>query len=84
MGEFFGLVIGGLLLGLLARLIVPGRQPIGCLLTMVVGVVGAVTGGYLGREVLNFGGLGTFVVALLVTAVLVLIVANLTGRHDRR
>jgi len=36
---FVGLVVGGL-----GRLAVPGRQPIGCLMTMLVGVVGAVGG----------------------------------------
>jgi len=34
----------GLVIGALARLVVPGRQPIGCLLTLLMGIVGAVTG----------------------------------------
>jgi uncharacterized membrane protein YeaQ/YmgE (transglycosylase-associated protein family) len=41
-----GLIVG-LIVGLLARLLVPGRDPIGLLGTLVIGVVGAVLGGWL-------------------------------------
>lgn len=37
----------GLIVGLVARLLVPGRQRLGLLLTMVLGIVGAVVGGFL-------------------------------------
>jgi len=37
----------GLIVGLLARLLVPGRDSIGLLRTLVIGVVGAVLGGWL-------------------------------------
>jgi uncharacterized membrane protein YeaQ/YmgE (transglycosylase-associated protein family) len=37
---FFGLIVGAI-----ARLLVPGRQPIGMLMTMVLGVVGSLVGG---------------------------------------
>ena len=37
----------GLIVGLMARLLVPGRQNMGLLLTMVLGIVGAVVGGFL-------------------------------------
>jgi uncharacterized membrane protein YeaQ/YmgE (transglycosylase-associated protein family) len=37
----------GLVVGLIARLLLPGRQGMGLLLTMVLGIVGAVVGGYL-------------------------------------
>lgn len=38
----------GLVAGALARLVVPGHDPIGCLGTMVLGVVGSFVGGFLG------------------------------------
>ena len=38
-------VIFGLLIGGIARLLYPGREPMGCLLTMVLGIVGSVIGG---------------------------------------
>ena len=37
----------GLIVGLIARLLMPGRQSMGLLLTMVLGIVGAVVGGLL-------------------------------------
>lgn len=37
----------GLIVGLIARLLVPGRQSMGLLLTIVLGIVGAVVGGFL-------------------------------------
>lgn len=39
-----GAVVVGLLVGALGRLAVPGRQPIGCFMTLLVGVVGAAAG----------------------------------------
>jgi uncharacterized membrane protein YeaQ/YmgE (transglycosylase-associated protein family) len=39
-----GALFVGLVIGALGRLVVPGRQPIGCLLTVLVGVVGSVAG----------------------------------------
>lgn len=38
-------LIVGLVVGLIARAVVPGRQPLGLLLTIALGVVGAVVGG---------------------------------------
>ena len=40
-----GFLIAGLIIGLLARLLLPGRQRIGLLWTLVLGVVGSVIGG---------------------------------------
>jgi uncharacterized membrane protein YeaQ/YmgE (transglycosylase-associated protein family) len=39
----------GLIVGALARLIVPGREPGGWVISMIIGVVGSFVGGFLGR-----------------------------------
>jgi uncharacterized membrane protein YeaQ/YmgE (transglycosylase-associated protein family) len=44
-------IVVGLVVGVLARLLMPGPDPIGILGTIVVGVVGAIVGGYLWRAV---------------------------------
>jgi uncharacterized membrane protein YeaQ/YmgE (transglycosylase-associated protein family) len=49
--RFIGWIFIGLLAGLLARLFVPGRQPMGCLLTMVVGLIGSLVGGFLASAI---------------------------------
>ncbi|NIP78775.1 MAG: GlsB/YeaQ/YmgE family stress response membrane protein [Gemmatimonadetes bacterium] len=45
----------GLLAGGLAKLIVPGKDPGGCLVTVVIGVLGALIGGGLGTTVFHWG-----------------------------
>jgi uncharacterized membrane protein YeaQ/YmgE (transglycosylase-associated protein family) len=50
--EFNGVlawIVFGLIAGALAKLLTPGRDPGGCILTMLLGVVGAFLGGFLGR-----------------------------------
>lgn len=47
MGEFLIFLLVGLVVGVLARLLMPGPDPIGILGTILVGIVGAIVGGYL-------------------------------------
>jgi uncharacterized membrane protein YeaQ/YmgE (transglycosylase-associated protein family) len=49
-----GFLIFGLVVGLLARLLMPGRQSMGMLMTMLLGVAGSFLGGLLGN--ILFGG----------------------------
>ena len=46
-GSILGYILVGLIVGLLARILVPGRDPVGLLGTLVIGVIGAVLGGWL-------------------------------------
>lgn len=43
----FGYIVGGLVIGVLARMIKPGADSMGWIMTIVLGIVGAVVGGYL-------------------------------------
>jgi uncharacterized membrane protein YeaQ/YmgE (transglycosylase-associated protein family) len=47
-GHILGWMVAGLIVGALARLLVPGRQEMGLLMTMVLGIVGALVGGFIG------------------------------------
>jgi uncharacterized membrane protein YeaQ/YmgE (transglycosylase-associated protein family) len=47
MAAFIRWMMVGLVAGLLARAIVPGRQPMGVLLTMILGMIGSLVGGFL-------------------------------------
>ena len=49
--ELIYLIIIGAVIGVVARLIMPGPDPIGIIGTILVGIVGAVVGGYLWREI---------------------------------
>jgi uncharacterized membrane protein YeaQ/YmgE (transglycosylase-associated protein family) len=44
-----GALIIGLIVGAIARLVVPGKEPGGCLLTMVIGIAGSFVAFYLGK-----------------------------------
>jgi uncharacterized membrane protein YeaQ/YmgE (transglycosylase-associated protein family) len=48
LGLIVSLVIIGLIAGALARLLVPGRQDISILMTIVLGIIGSFVGGFLG------------------------------------
>jgi uncharacterized membrane protein YeaQ/YmgE (transglycosylase-associated protein family) len=43
------LIVAGVIIGVIARLLMPGRDPIGILGTVLVGIVGAIVGGYAWR-----------------------------------
>lgn len=49
--HIIGIIVLGLIVGLIARLIVPGRQPMGWIATALLGIVGAYVGGTLGSLV---------------------------------
>lgn len=79
-----GVLLLGLIVGALARLALPGPQPLGCLGTVAVGVAGAVVGGFLGQVLGVRGPLLSWVMAV-VGAILVLLALNsLRGGISRR
>jgi len=45
--DILGMLVFGLVVGAIARFLVPGRQPMGLLMTMVLGIVGSFAGGFL-------------------------------------
>lgn len=47
--DIIGWLVIGLIVGLLARFLVPGRDPMGCLATSILGIVGAFLGGFVSR-----------------------------------
>ena len=49
--SILGWILFGLLAGVVARALTPGRQAIGCFGTLAAGVVGALLGGFLGEAV---------------------------------
>jgi uncharacterized membrane protein YeaQ/YmgE (transglycosylase-associated protein family) len=45
---FFSAILVGLIIGALARIVVPNSQPVGCLLTVLIGIVAAAIGAAIG------------------------------------
>jgi uncharacterized membrane protein YeaQ/YmgE (transglycosylase-associated protein family) len=79
----------GLVAGLVARALTPGRQAIGCLPTVAVGIAGAFVGGLIGQVVLGHSvhagwSLGPFVLAVIGAIVLLLALQAIASRGRRR
>lgn len=56
MGTFIAAVIAGLIVGPLARLILPGRQNLSLVMTVVLGALGSLLGVFLGSLVFDYEG----------------------------
>jgi uncharacterized membrane protein YeaQ/YmgE (transglycosylase-associated protein family) len=75
--EMIGFIVFGLIVGVLARLLVPGRQELGLWMTLLLGVIGSIIGGVVANALgtgdifeLNFVGA---VVAIAASVVLIVI-----------
>jgi uncharacterized membrane protein YeaQ/YmgE (transglycosylase-associated protein family) len=53
--EVLGWIVFGLIVGAVAKLLMPGRDPGGFVVTMALGIAGALLGGFLGRAVGWYG-----------------------------
>ena len=75
-------IIIGLLAGAIAKLLTPGRDPGGCLVTMVIGILGAVLAGFLGQQLGWYApGEGAGFLAAILGAVLILLLYRLVARR---
>ena len=84
MGILYWLIFG-LIAGAVAKLIMPGKQGGGIILTIILGIVGAVVGGFIGTHVLGFGDISGFDLRSMAIAVggalVVLIVYGIFSRR---
>jgi uncharacterized membrane protein YeaQ/YmgE (transglycosylase-associated protein family) len=82
----FTAILAGIVIGALGRLIIPGKQAIGWILTFVIGLVGAFGGGFLATAMDLTSWWQVLVVQVLVAALLVLVVTSLirSGVSRRR
>ena len=78
-------ILLGLIAGTLAKFLVPGRDPSGCIVTILLGIIGAFLGGFIGTR-LGWGHVaaGEFDVRSVAIATFGAIVLLLLGRLIRR
>ena len=83
-------VIVGLIIGALARLVMPGKQNIGVLMTIVLGVLGSLIGSWLCYNLFGYQNEGggwaviPFLVGIVVAVILIAIYVGITGRRGTR
>ncbi len=85
-GGWIGTIIFGAVIGVLARLVLPGRQNISMIITIVLGVLGALIGYWLAGlvGVCQTSGLDwtRWLISIAVAAVLVVIYGSVTGKKQ--
>jgi len=78
-----GFILFGLVVGVVGKLIMPGRDPGGFIITILLGIAGALVGGFLGRS-LGMYGEGEpagFVMAVIGSIILLAIYRIVAGRR---
>jgi uncharacterized membrane protein YeaQ/YmgE (transglycosylase-associated protein family) len=77
-GYLLSVMIGGLIIGALGRLALPGPQPMGCLTTMLVGIGGSLLAGIVGRVLFGENYAAGWILSILCAALLVWIFSRRT------
>jgi uncharacterized membrane protein YeaQ/YmgE (transglycosylase-associated protein family) len=80
-GFLLGLIVVGLIAGFLARLLVPGRDPMGVFGTMVLGIVGSFVAGFLAKLLFNDTSVG--LIGSVIGAIICLLVWRAVGGRRR-
>jgi uncharacterized membrane protein YeaQ/YmgE (transglycosylase-associated protein family) len=85
---FFAFLILGLIAGAIAKLILPGKQGGGWFVTLLLGVVGALLGGWIGSLLFGVGlqdfwNLGTWLLAIAGSIIVLLIWGLITRNRSR-
>ncbi|HYG92175.1 MAG TPA: GlsB/YeaQ/YmgE family stress response membrane protein [Nocardioides sp.] len=88
MFQILGFILIGVVIGVLARLLKPGRQHLGLLGTIVLGMIGALIGGIVASllgtgEITELNVLG-FVVAVVAAVLLVGVVEGVLGKNKKQ
>jgi uncharacterized membrane protein YeaQ/YmgE (transglycosylase-associated protein family) len=85
-----GWIVLGLLAGAVAKAILPGNDPGGIIVTMIIGILGALLGGFLGQALFGvdtldeFFDISTWLTAIIGAIILLLIYRMVAGRGRRR
>ena len=83
MGAILGTLVIGLVVGAIAKLLMPGRDPGGCLVTILLGIAGAFVAGFLGRAVGWYepGETTGFIASIIGAMLLLLLYRLIRGRR---
>jgi uncharacterized membrane protein YeaQ/YmgE (transglycosylase-associated protein family) len=84
--EIIGVIIAGAIIGALAKLVMPGRQAGGVIVTIILGILGVLIGYYLaaalGVEATSGIDWLRWIISIIVAVVLIAIYGAVTGRRN--
>lgn len=80
--EIIGYLLLGVVVGPLARFLVPGRDPMSVLQTVLVGAAGSLIGGYVFQEWITPGNRGIPWIAAILGAVLLVVIFRFVRRSS--
>ncbi|HEV8317777.1 MAG TPA: GlsB/YeaQ/YmgE family stress response membrane protein [Vicinamibacterales bacterium] len=82
--SILGWILFGLIVGALAKLVMPGRDPGGIIVTMLLGIAGALLGGFLGRAfgMYGEGDAAGFVMSFIGAVILLALYRMVVGRSS--
>jgi uncharacterized membrane protein YeaQ/YmgE (transglycosylase-associated protein family) len=84
--EIIGVIIAGAIIGALAKVVMPGRQAGGMIITIVLGIIGVIIGYYLaaalGVEATDGIDWLRWIISIIVAVVLIAIYGAVTGRRN--
>jgi uncharacterized membrane protein YeaQ/YmgE (transglycosylase-associated protein family) len=79
-----GWIVIGLLAGAIAKLLMPGKDPGGCIITILLGIAGALLAGFLGKSIGWYQeGEAAGFLAAIVGAFIILLIYRLVMRRRR-
>ncbi|HEY2712338.1 MAG TPA: GlsB/YeaQ/YmgE family stress response membrane protein [Chthoniobacterales bacterium] len=83
MGAILWTLIIGLIVGAIAKLLTPGKDPGGCIITILLGIAGAFVAGYLGRLAGWYqpGQPAGFIASIIGAMILLLIYRMIAGKR---
>lgn len=86
---FLGFLLLGLIAGAIAKLILPGKQGGGWFVTLILGVVGALLGGWIGSAIFGVGvdeffSLSSWLLAIGGSIIVLLVYGLITGRRSTK
>ncbi len=81
--SILGYIVVGAIVGVLARFLVPGDDPMGIVATILLGIVGAVIGGWIAGAVTGETGGVDWIASVVVAVILVLGYRAISGNRSR-
>jgi uncharacterized membrane protein YeaQ/YmgE (transglycosylase-associated protein family) len=83
-GSILGYIVVGLIVGVLARFLLPGDDPMGIIGTIIVGIIGAVIGGWAAGAIFKDTAGVDWIASIIAAIVLLLVWRAVAGRSDVR